>query len=200
MTHAGIAAAYDELADRWRDDRFPRDDGSAQYRRALGFLNVAQGAALSVGCGCNTRFNALLREKGLSVEGVDLSPRMVQIAREADPDATIYHADVCDWAIPKHYAFISAWDSLWHVALAAQKPLLLKLMDALTPGGVLLYTAGGLDAPAEHWDAYMGPELYYASLGIPAMLALLPEGNCVCRHLEFDQYPERHLVVIAQKV
>jgi hypothetical protein len=76
---------------------------------------------------------------------------------------------------------------------------MLKLMSALLPGGVLLFTAGGLDAPAEHHDSAMGPRLYYASLGIPDLLGTIHDGGCVCKHLEFDQLPETHIVVIAQR-
>jgi hypothetical protein len=35
-------------------------------------------------------------------------------------------------------------------------------------------------------------------LGIPATLRVISEAGCVCRHLEYDQYPELHLCVIAQ--
>lgn len=199
MTHTRVAAAYDDLVNRWRDDQFPEANGIAQVTRGLAFLREPGGTCLNVGCGCNTRFNALLREKGLSVEGVDISQGMVEAARTADPTTTIHHADICEWPIPRKCAFILAWDSIWHVSLKAQRPLLLKLMAALKPGGVFLFTAGGLDEPAEHHDAYMGPELYYASLGIPVLLTVLEEGQCVCRHLEFDQLPEKHLVVIAQR-
>ncbi|MGM0632082.1 MAG: hypothetical protein ACQETO_02810 [Pseudomonadota bacterium] len=31
------------------------------------------------------------------------------------------------------------------------------------------------------------------------LLSLLGTFGCVCRHLEYDQYPEKHLYVIAQK-
>jgi hypothetical protein len=124
---------------------------------------------------------------------------MVELARAADPTIPIYHADICEWSVPKKYAFVSAWDSIWHVSLRSQRALLLKLMAALEPGGVVLLTTGGLEGPGEHEDSQMGPRLYYASLGIPALLEVINEGNCVCRHLEFDQLPEKHLVVIAQR-
>lgn len=153
MTHARVAAAYDELVDRWHDHHFPKTDGITQVARSLAFLKEPGGACLNVGCGCNTRFNALLREKGLNLEGVDISPRMVEAARLADPATTIHRADICEWPVPSEYSLILAWDSIWHVSLDAQRPLLLKLMAALKSGGVFLFTAGGLDEPAEHQDA-----------------------------------------------
>lgn len=200
VTHPAIASAYDQLAERWIDDRFSRDNGIAQHQRAVAFLEGARsGWALNVGCGCNTRFNALLEAAGLDLEGVDISERMVALARAADASVVVHHADICLWEPPREYRFISAWDSIWHVPLESQRPLMAKLMAALEPGGVFLFTAGGLDAPSEHWDSLMGPTVYYGTLGIPGLLATIEEAGCLLRHLEFDQYPETHLCVIAQK-
>lgn len=194
------SAAYDAIADRWLDVRFGRVDGLAQHERALAFLSESDGGwALNVGCGCSTRFNALFREKGLRIEGVDISERMIGFARSADADVVLHHADICEWHAPQTYRFISAWDSIWHVPLDAQRALMLKLMALLGSGGVLIFSAGGLDAPGEHVDSSMGPEVYYATLGIPGLLEVIELAGCVCRHLEFDQYPQKHLCVIVQK-
>ncbi|MGE0860465.1 MAG: class I SAM-dependent methyltransferase [Gammaproteobacteria bacterium] len=199
-THAEVAAAYDQLAERWLDTNFPPTNGLPQHERALAFLAGSGGYALNVGCGASTRFNARLRERGLTPEGVDPSSRMVALARAADPTMAVYHADVCTWEAPRTYRFITAWDSLWHVRLDLQRTVLLKLMAAMAPGGVLVFTAGGLDGASEHHDAHMGPSLYYATLGIPGLLGTLADGGCLLRHMEFDQWPERHLVVVAQRV
>lgn len=197
--HSQIASAYDLLGDRWLDGRFNIDNGVSQYKRALSFLDTSgTGWSLNVGCGCNTRFNALLRTHGLELEGIDISERMVALARKADPSVIVHRGDVCTWEPPRKYTFISAWDSIWHVSLSKQRPLLLKLMSSLEAGGVFLFTAGGLDEPSEHWDSYMGPAVYYATLGIQGVLDTIKEAGCVCRHLEFDQLPQNHLCVIVQ--
>ncbi len=200
---AQIAQAYDQLAERWTDACFGAVDGVAAHRRALAFLRAtataAPGWALNVGSGCSTRFNALMRAQGLALEAVDLSPRMLTLARAADPDVQLHHGDICDWPLPRRYRFITAWDSIWHVALGRQRLLMLKLMAALEPGGVLLFSAGGLDGPSEHGDNSMGPEVYYSTLGIPGLLAAVADGGCLCRHLEFDQHPLNHLCVIVQR-
>jgi SAM-dependent methyltransferase len=198
--HTDVGSAYDALAERWLDDRFSRTDGMRQHEHALSFLHDRRGGwALNVGCGCNTRFNRLLRERGLQIEGVDISERMVALARAADPDVLVHHADICKWQLRRAYRFISAWDSIWHVRLEEQRPLMLALMKALEIGGVLVFSAGGLDSPGEHVDSTMGPPLYYSTLGIPGLLEAIKDAGCICRHLEFDQYQQQHLYVIAQR-
>jgi predicted TPR repeat methyltransferase len=200
MDHSAIASAYDDIAERWLDDRFNQANGIRQHEQALRFLQSdAGGWALNVGCGCNTRFNAPMRGHGLRIEGIDISARMIALARQADPAVVLHHADACTWQPRRAYRFISAWDSIWHVALEEQRPLMLKLMHALEAGGVFIFTAGGLDAEDTHVDAAMGPEVCYSTLGIPGLLDVIREAGCVCRHLEFDQYPEKHLFIVVQR-
>lgn len=204
LTPHDTGAGYDGLAALWDSDAFPRDNGIVAHRRALAFLTPPEGGrhrrALDVGCGSSGRIIDLLLAEGFTAEGVDVSARMVDLARHRHPDVVIHLADVCVWPLPHRYDFISAWDSLWHVPLPAQEPLLRKLLGALTPGGVCIFTLGGLDAAEEKTDSAMGPLMYYATLGIPRTLAVLAEAGCVCRHLEYDQLPEPHVYLIAQRL
>ena len=98
MRQAAIAQAYDALAERWQDDAFDQLNGVQQHRRALAFLENRPGAwALNIGCGCNTRFNPHMRAHGLQIEGIDISQRMIALARDADPAVVLHHADACEW-------------------------------------------------------------------------------------------------------
>ena len=125
---------------------------------------------------------------------------MLSLAREKHPGVEFYHADICSWDIPGEYDLISAWDSIWHVPLSKQKHVMTKIVNRLKPGGIFIFTTGGVDKPEEKSDSFMGPEMYYSALGIPDLLALLHGLGGVCRHLENDQYPEQHVYLIAQKV
>jgi hypothetical protein len=125
---------------------------------------------------------------------------MIALAEDADPAVVLHHADVCEWQPPRRYRFISAWDSIWHVRLEEQRPLMLKLMHALEAGGVFIFSAGGLDAADSHVDSTMGPAVYYSTLGIPGLLEVIAEAGCICRHLEFDQLPHKHLAITVQRL
>jgi 2-polyprenyl-3-methyl-5-hydroxy-6-metoxy-1,4-benzoquinol methylase len=193
-----VATSYDLIADRWNDEAFSRSNGIRQHKRAMAFLKQKR-HALDIGCGCSGRILDLLLGQGFAAEGLDISDRMIQLARQRHPALTFHHADVCEWEPQEKYDFISAWDSVWHVPLAAQEPVMRKIMRALAPGGIFIFTTGGLDTPSEKVDAEMGPKMYYSVLGIPRTLELLSECGCVSRHVEYDQYPQSHVYIIAQR-
>jgi len=193
-----IAASYDRIAHFWASKGFDAENGLAQHERAIRFTTHRR-RALDVGCGSSGRILELLSGYGFDIEGLDISPEMLALARAKFPDVNFLQADICTHELSASYDFISAWDSIWHVPLAAQRAVLQKLCAALHPGGVLIFTAGGLDAPDEVTNPCLGQPLYHATLGIPAILRVLDESGCICRHLEYDQPPEKHLSIIAQK-
>lgn len=190
--------AYDSITDRWAEDRFNMNNGIRQHQLALKFAK-GKGAALDVGCGRTGRFISLLLAQGYSPQGIDISENMLQLAKEKHPDIPFYHADICSWVLPEQYHFITAWDSLWHLPLTQQAPVLHKLMSNLVPGGIFIFSFGGTDEPGEHENNAMGPTVSYSSLGTTGFLDVVKAAGCVCKHLEFDQYPELHTYLIAQK-
>ena len=198
MQPADIARSYDAIAHQWLEPHL-ETNGIRQHEQALKFRPEQSGRALDVGCGCHGRFIRLLTKRGYAVEGLDVSERMIALAREREPQVTFHHADACEWQADGEYDFITAWDSLWHVPLERSAEVLTKLCDVLSPGGIFIFTLGGLDAPEEKQDASMGAPVYYSTLGIPQTLQTLADAGCVCRHLEYDQHPEMHVFVIAQK-
>jgi len=189
---------YDRLAGFWSGASIDPANGIAQHQRAIRFLREKR-TAIDVGCGSSGRIIGLLVSAGFATEGLDISSEMIRLAGEQHPEVVFHHQDVCVWEPPHRYDLISAWDSIWHAPLAEHESILRKLCGALEPGGVLIFTSGGVDAPEAGESAFMGETLYHAALGIPALLRITMEEGCVCRHLEYDQHPERHLYLIVQK-
>ena len=199
METAEMAGNYDRIAGHWASGDFNAENGMAMHRRALGFLK-ARGAAMDLGCGASGRILGLMVKEGFEgVEGLDFSAEMVRLARERSPGVEIHQADVCEWVFSRKYDFISGWDGIWHVPLEKQEALLEKICGALTPGGVFIFTTGGVDEPGDGTNPFLGVPLYHAALGIPRTLEVVARSGCVVRHLEYDQYPELHLVLVVQK-
>lgn len=192
------AARYDQLAGWWQTQHQNSSYGIAALDRAIQFV-ATRGCALDVGCGSSGRFVNSFVNHGFQAEGVDISREMINFAQRLHPAVTFYTADICEWLPPNLYSLITAWDSTFHLPLAMQEPVLKKLCAALEANGVLLFTCGGGHTSATITGSFAGQDFAYSTLGVDAFLQILQAHDCTCRHLEYDQYPENHVTIIAQK-
>ena len=198
MNPIDTGKVYNKITHLWESDGFNRNNGIEQHHRAISFVKNKE-RALDVGCGCTGRFVDLLLESDFKPEGVDISDKMISIAKKRNPKVNFYTEDICEWVPPTKYDFITAWDSIWHIPLDQQEKVTTKLISSLNTNGVLIFSCGGTDALGDHKDDFMGPELYYSTLGVNGFLSLIMSLGCICRHLEYDQHPELHCYFIVQK-
>lgn len=186
---------YDAIAPWWSAQSEGSSTGLEYLDRAIS-LSPSRGKALDVGCG-NGRLTSVIGGAGFDVVGIDVSREMIALAHARLPNAKFIHADICEWEPKDPYDLIVAWDSTFHVPHASQRAVLEKLCGALAPGGVLLFTAGGVDG--ENTGEMEDVTLYYSSLSDVEYMRIITETGCACLLLERDQYPERHIVVIATR-
>jgi SAM-dependent methyltransferase len=189
---------YDAIAAWWLEEMRGSTYGVAALERALKFAKV--GHALDVGCGCEGRFIRTLLARGFHCTGLDISAAMVALARTQSSEAEFVVGDICTWRLPRHYELITAWDSTFHLPLDQHEPVLRKLCAGLSTNGVLLFTCGGGEAPGQTQGEFGGRQFTYSTLGVPACVRLLWQYGCAVQHLEYDQYPENHVCVIARKL
>jgi SAM-dependent methyltransferase len=189
---------YDRIALWWQERHLDSTYGIATLQRAIKFTEN-RSTALDVGCGSSGRFIEVLIKHGFTPSGVDVSAAMISLARQRHPDVAFYVADICTWQLPQNYDLISAWDSTFHLPLSEQKPVLKKMCEGLNPNGVLLFTCGGTTGPEEISGGFQGETFDYSTLGVDEFLRLISEFGCTCRHVEYDQFPENHVYIIAQK-
>ncbi|HBB31293.1 MAG TPA: class I SAM-dependent methyltransferase [Cyanobacteria bacterium UBA8803] len=199
MEPNNTAVRYDRIAQWWQNQHQDSSYGLAQLERAIKFTSK-RNSALDVGCGSSGRFINVLSNQGFQAEGLDISTEMINLSKQLQPEITFYLEDICCWIPRKFYSLISAWDSTFHLPLNAQEPVMKKLGDALEPDGVILFTCGGGHTKGEISGSFQGQDFDYSTLGVDAFLRILAECHCTCRHLEYDQYPEKHVYIIAQKV
>lgn len=190
---------YDRIARWWQTQHQNSSYGIAQLERAIRFTSTKH-SALDVGCGSSGRLIETLAKRGFQPEGLDISREMIDLARQLHPEVTFYVENICCWIPPKLYSLICAWDSTFHLPLDMQEPVLKKLCNALEADGVLLFTCGGGHTNGEISGSFQGQDFDYSTLGVDAFLQILTEHHCTCRHLEYDQYPENHVYIIAQKI
>lgn len=136
-------ASYDALAVEYAE--YVRDELMAQpWERAVlsVFAELVRadraGSVADVGCG-EGRVTAHLRDLGLDVFGIDLSPGMLAVARRAHPDVRFEVGSMLALDLPDgvlagvvaYYSTVHVPDDLLPVALA-------EFCRVLAPGGYLL--------------------------------------------------------------
>lgn len=199
MNPAQTGKNYDTITDLWSDDRFNMKNGIDQHKRAITFVE-SRGKALDVGCGRTGRIMELLENEGFQPEGLDVSEKMITLARSRNPKWKFYHEDICTYQLSEKYEFISAWDSIWHIPLDDQVCVISKLAIALSLNGVMIFSFGGVNEPGDHTDDTMGPAMYYSSLGTNGFIQVFLDNGCTIKHLEFDRRSELHTYIVVQKI
>ncbi|MFF5970906.1 class I SAM-dependent DNA methyltransferase [Streptomyces sp. NPDC012769] len=137
------ADAYDAVAVLYSELPRPDLDSLALDRAVLAaFAETVRadggGTVVEVGCGPGP-VTARLRDLGLDVLGVDLSPVMIDLARATYPDlrfevGSMDALDVADGAL----GGVVAWYSVIHAPPRELAPYFAEFRRVLAPGGTLL--------------------------------------------------------------
>lgn len=189
---------YDAIASWWLEQMKESTYGIAALECALRFVENRR-YALDVGCGCEGRFIRILQGRGFHCTGLDISEAMVDLAITRCPNADFSAGDICTWPLPRKYDLITAWDSTFHLPLESHEPVLLKLCDGLSKNGVILFSCGGGEERGNVQGEFGGKRFEYSSLGVPQFVRLLSRFGCAIQHVEYDQYPENHVYIVAKR-
>lgn len=196
MNPQNLGRNYDKIARWWHDRHRDSRYGMEQLEKTLRLATGGR-SALDIGCGAGGRMIRRMQESGLTVTGIDVSEEMICLAVQNHPDVTFHVQDIYTWETGEQFDLIVAWDSLFHLPREAHHPVIDKLCALLNQRGILMYTFG--DAVGEHTDTWHDDEFYYSSIGVNGNLTRLMANGMTIRHLELDQFPEKHAYVIAAK-
>jgi SAM-dependent methyltransferase len=158
-----VADGYDAIGETfaaWRELIVgdPREEWEAELVSRL-----SDGARLlELGCGAGTVETKRLAER-FTVTGVDISPRQVERARAAIPQAEFVCSDFTELDLPADSLdAVVAFYTLNHVPRELLAPLLTSAHGWLMPGGWLMVAFGTSDTPG--WTGeWLGAETFFAS-------------------------------------
>lgn len=139
----GVRRAYDTVAEDYAA-YFPDTGAEAPLDRAMvdAFVEAVPsgGDARVLDAGCGTgRMSRYLADRGCRVQGVDLSPGMIAMARRDNPDLAFAVGSLTDLPYPDHrFAGVLLWYSIIHTPPAGQARIFAEAARVLRPGGYLL--------------------------------------------------------------
>ena len=174
-----LIESYDQVAERYAEQFFNELDRKPFDRDLLDrYADTVRGHGKVCDLGCGPGHVArYLRARGVEVFGLDISPRMVEIARQLNPGIPFDQGNMQALDLPdSSLAGVVAFYSMIHLARSAVPRSLDELMRVLRPGGVALISVHGGEGEL-HADEFLGQTVSIdASLFQPAEMQTLLEG------------------------
>jgi predicted TPR repeat methyltransferase len=197
MSFKDLGENYNKIAEWWTNAQMKNPEFGMEYVRKAMRYAKKKSNMLDIGCGGTGRVIEEALNREFIVTGIDVSSKMIQLAKTKHPDINLINDDFIEWDTSEQFDLIIAWDSVFHAPVSLQKKVTIKMCDLLNAGGVLLFTAG---AYAGETSGQMEGVLFeYGSIGYRGYLELIEEMKCKIILMEEDQYPSGHMVFICQK-
>lgn len=152
-----VRASYDAVADNYVAMGMG-DLATEPWLRAALDVFAEQvrdlGPVLDAGCGPGG-ISRHLRDRGVDVSGIDLSPRMIEHARRLHPDITFSAASVTDvMPDPGSLGGVLGWWSWFNLPREVLPQVVATMARALRPGGQLLLGTHRGDGDLVRTSAY----------------------------------------------
>lgn len=157
-----VAEFFDKCASSW-DEKTIRDEN--KIKLILDNAKVKKGVkVLDVACGTGVLIPDYLKREVASVKGIDISPAMIEKAREkfgSEENVSFVCGDVMNTDVGKDYDAIVVYNAFPH--FADPEGLISRLSDLLAPGGTLTVAHG---MGREHIDNHHKQGASDVSLGL----------------------------------
>ncbi|RSN37950.1 SAM-dependent methyltransferase [Amycolatopsis sp. WAC 01416] len=135
------------------------------------FAEQVRGPVADVGCGPG-HVTAHLASLGLEVTGVDLSPKMIEVARRQHPELRFFVGSMTALDLPDgELGGLVAWWSIFHLPPEVLPAVFAEFRRVLAPGGRLLLGFHVGDERLSPETAYGHPVTYDAYLLEPGKVA-----------------------------
>ncbi len=136
-----VEESYDRMGETYHNLR----DNKKFSRELEKFTELlpSAGKILDAGCGVGTPVSQFLVEKGFKVTGVDLSKRMIDLAKVNVPEARFFQKNILtlDFANDSFDGIICVY-TLWHIPRANHSSIIENFHRMLKDDGILVLNTG----------------------------------------------------------
>lgn len=133
MNKQDVIDFFDKQAPRWDADMVRNEEVISSI---LTFAGVKEGVdVLDVACGTGVLFEDYIKRGVRSLTAIDVSPKMVQIAREKYPDINVICGDVENTKFDKKFDVVMVYNAFPH--FPEPQRLIATLADLVKTGGRL---------------------------------------------------------------
>ncbi len=141
------AELYDQIYGQIKDYA----DESRRVAELLGRLHTGARTLLDVGCGTGEHGRLLARDHDYDVDGLDVEPDFVRLARRKHPDRTFTRGDMTDFDLGRRYdAVLCLFSSIGYVKTLENVERALRRFRAHLAGGGVVVLEPWIEPDAWH--------------------------------------------------
>lgn len=199
-----VAAGYDEAGDRYTEVALRENQTRDLHTRVLMDCLAEGSHVLDLGCGAGRPTTGILAEQ-FRVTAVDVSPRQIERARHAVPNARFVEGDMSRLEFDDaSFDGVVAFYSIIHVPRDRHQALFESIHSWLRPGGTLVASLASTGSEAWTEGDFYGAPMYWSSYDATTSERMLRRAGF---HLdsaelitqEFDGEDETHLWVVGRR-
>lgn len=197
MANDLIKKGYREVADNYvaKRDQF---ESNKYLEKFTTFIDRGK-TILDVGCGAGKPVDAYLVNQGYAVNGIDISPRMIALAKENVPDAFYEIKDMSELKDGEYCVNgIVAFYSIFHTPRGKHQELLHMFASFMPNGGPLLITMS-VRSREDREDDFHGEKMFWRHYGADKNTELVVYAGFTIVLNEIDTSAnEKHQIILAQ--
>lgn len=196
-----VREGYEVIGEDYDSRRQKRERANIDWLDSLAPYLPTEGTAVDLGCGAGVPITRYFADRGFTITGYDLSPKMIDLARQNVPNASFEGASMEDLDLmPSSLDLVVSFYAIIHVDRDKHELLFKDIFRWLRTGGKAFLCLGANDNPSEYADDWGGAPMYWSHFDAETNLALLRKVGFEVVWHEIDEMPtERFLNVIVQK-
>jgi SAM-dependent methyltransferase len=197
-----VRRGYDQVARSYLAAR-PRQGDDVALLGDLLALVAPGGRVLDAGCGAGQPVSAALMNGGLSVIGLDISARQLQMGRSEAGLSGPVQGDLAGLPFADaSFDGVVSYYAIFHLPRAEHPTVFAELRRVLRPGGHALLCLGARDVPEDRDDdSWLGGPMYWSQFDGPTNVDLLVAAGFHvrwCRPVVDPMGHGSHLFVLAE--
>lgn len=198
MSNDFVKQGYNKAAENYAAGRsqFKNDT----YLQKLNSLLAPHSTILDIGCGAGKPVDSYFVSKGHKVIGIDISEKMIELAKKKVPQGEYKVADMSELQDGEYSAdAIVSFYAIFHTPRDSHQALLNKINSFLPKGGLLLITMGSSEWEGKE-DNFFGAEMFWSHYGSEKNTELVKNAGFEILIDEINTTGnERHQVLLARK-
>lgn len=197
-----VRDGYQLIAPKYHESRVRRERANVEWLDSMRERLPQSGRVADLGCGTGVPITRYFATRGYQVEGYDISPAMLDIARREVPGAIFREARIEALDLePQSVDLIVSFFAIIHVPREDHAALFQRMWTWLKPDGVALLSLGMSDNPSGYESDWHGAPMAWSHFDGETSIRLLREAGFEVEWSEIEEFgaDERHLFVIARR-